>query len=533
MGELRLEGRPASPGFAAGVLQVFGRPASAEPPVGRFGQDAEALRDAIAAAARHLEALASSLDGDAADMVGFQVAMLDDPALSEAAFEAVAGGAAAANAWSAAMNAEIAGYSASNDEYFRARAGDLADIRDRVLVELGGEAMPRIRPGGIVVASDLAPSLLLSTDWTGGGIALLHGSATSHVAMLARSRGIPMVVSLGEAAADLLDGMPVLLDGGAALLVANPTEAARRAFDLRRRQRSVEMEAAQAGRMQPARMADGAPVAVLLNIADPAELAGLEPDLCDGIGLVRTELLFEGSALPGEEAQLDVYLRILRWAGGRPVTVRTLDAGGDKPIAGVTLERETNPFLGVRGVRLSLRHLPMFKLQLRALARAAAEGPLEVMVPMVSVPAEIDKVRALLDEACRELEAEGRAHRRPPLGIMVEVPAVAVAPERFDADFYSIGSNDLVQYTLAAGRDAAALADLAQPTDPSVLRLIANVVAHGARLSRKVSLCGDAGGNPAVIPHLLGAGLRILSMAPGDVAEAKRAIAACHPGPVP
>ena len=534
MGELRLEGRPASPGFAAGMLQVLGRPASARQPGDRFGQDAEVLRGAIAAGIRNLEALAAGLDGEAAEMIGFQIAMLEDPALSEAAFEAVAGGSAATDAWTAAMNAEIAGYGASDDEYFRARAGDLADIRDRVLVGLGGEATPSIRPGAIVVAADLAPSLLLSTDWSGGAIALRHGSATSHVAMLARSRGIPMVVGLGDApATNLLDGTPVLLEGDAGLLVVDPTDAARRAFDLRRGQRATEGEAARAGRTQPARMADGTPVTVLLNIADPAELAGLDPELCDGIGLVRTELLFEGSAPPGEDAQIAVYRGILRWASGRPVTIRTLDAGGDKPIAGVTLDHETNPFLGVRGVRLSLRHLPMFKLQLRALARAAAEGPLEIMVPMVSVPVEIGQVRVLLDEVCRELAAEGLSHRRPPLGIMVEVPAVAIAPERFDADFYSIGSNDLVQYTLAAGRDAAALADLARPTDPSVLRLIANVAAHGARTNRKVSLCGDAGGSPAAIPHLLGAGLRILSMAPSDVGEAKRAIAGYQPGSLP
>ena len=534
MGELRLEGRPASPGFAAGVLQVLGRPASATQPRERFGQDAEALRDALAAGVRDLEALAAALDGEAAEMIGFQIAMLEDPALSEAAFEAVAGGAAATDAWTAAMNAEIAGYSASADDYFRARAGDLTDIRDRVLAGLGGEASPRIRPGAIVVAADLAPSLLLSTDWTGGAIALRYGSATSHVAMLARSRGIPMVVGLGDApAADLRDGTPVLLEGDAGLLVVDPTDAARRAFDLRRGQGAAEAKAARAGWMLPARMADGTPVTVLLNIADPAELAGIDPAMCDGIGLVRTELLFEGSAPPGEDAQIAVYLGILRWASGRPVTIRTLDAGGDKPIAGVTLERETNPFLGVRGVRLSLRHVPMFKLQLRALARAAAAGPLEIMVPMVSVPAEIEQVRALLDEVCRELEAEGQTYRRPPLGIMVEVPAVAIAPERFDADFYSIGSNDLVQYTLAAGRDAAALADLARPTDPSVLRLIANVVEHGARTHRKVSLCGDAGGSPAAIPHLLNAGLKILSMTAGDVAGAKAAIAGYQPGSLP
>lgn len=531
MQPLCFQGRPASPGFAAGLLHRLQtrNVAAAARNQGTAEAEAKTLRQAIAAALEDLQRLAQRLDGEAADMVAFQIAMLEDPALSDPAFEAVEGGKAADSAWCAAFDEEIAGYMDSEDEYFRARASDLADIRDRVLTVLHGVAAPAIMPGQIVLAKDLTPSLFLATNWAGGGIALLEGSPTSHVAMLARARGIPMVVGLEGLPDSASNGVEALLDGASGTLILSPDDAAVEDFEHSRLLAALQEEAARAILYQPARMADGTAVAVLLNVADPDELDGLDPEICDGIGLVRTELLFEGASPPDEQSQLALYQKIIRWAAGRPVTIRTLDAGGDKPIAGLTTGSERNPFLGVRGIRLSLRNPGLFKIQLRALARAAAEGQVGIMLPMISVPDELEAARSLLKEACRELATEGIAYREPVLGIMVEVPAAAVMPERFNAGFYSIGSNDLVQYTLAASRDAAALADLASPADPSVLKLIANVAAHGARTGRKVSLCGDAGGNPSMIPYLLDTGLRALSMAPSQIGAAKLAISTHRP----
>ena len=264
-----------------------------------------------------------------------------------------------------------------------------------------------------------------------------------------------------------------------------------------------------------------------LNAASAEELEGIDPAICDGIGLVRTELMFYGpGGPPDEDAQYEAYRRILAWAQGRPVTIRTLDAGGDKPIEGVTMSGESNPFLGVRGIRLSLRHPALFQTQLRALARAAAHGDLRVMLPMVTVPAELEAARTLLDEAMTSLARDRIPAVRPKLGIMIEVPAAAIAVDHFDADFFSIGSNDLTQYVTAAGRDIGAVADLADPLNPAVMRLIASVARHGRESGRGVSLCGDAGGEPRVIGALLRAGLRSLSVAPQSVAAAKQAIAA-------
>ena len=238
--------------------------------------------------------------------------------------------------------------------------------------------------------------------------------------------------------------------------------------------------------------------------------------------------------LPDEEAQCQAYRRIVVWADGRPVTIRTLNAGGDKPIEGVTMDGESNPFLGVRGIRLSLRNPALFRVQLRALARASVAGDLRIMLPMVTVPAELEAARKLLDETLESLAHDNVPAGRPRLGIMIEVPAAAIAIDQFDADFFSIGSNDLTQYVTAAGRDIGAVADLADPTNPAVLRLIALVVKHGRETGREVSLCGDAGGDPRAIGALLRAGLRSLSVAPGSVGAAKRAIAAvdlCEAGP--
>lgn len=539
-----LKGICASPGFAAGVVTTLGSPergprAAAKPDAparGGAARDIEAaasmgeLRAALAQAVGELRALADAADGEAAEMVGFQVAMLEDEALAEPAFAAIADGSAAPEAWAAAMDAEIAGYEASDEEYFRARAADLADMKERVLDALAGGSAAPLPAGAILVADDITPSRFLSTDWKGGAILLRRGSPTSHVAMLARASGVPMIVGLE---ADDIAGRHVLVDAGVGSVLVDPGANETAGFGGRRADSAAREAAASRFLHQPAATRDGQRIATLINVADPAELRDLDPAICDGVGLVRTELLFEGKALPSEDEQEAVYARIVRWAQGRPVTFRTLDAGGDKPIPGLTPEGESNPFLGVRGVRLTLARRDVFLPQLKALARAAAHGPVEVMIPMVSLPEELEASRALLAEACAELATTGIAHRVPALGIMVEVPAAALTLDLFDAAFLSIGSNDLTQYVMAAGRDIAAVGALADPGHEAVLRLIGAIAEHGARTGRKVSLCGDAGGDERMIPLLLARGVRSLSMPPRLLAGAKQAIAAVDLGGAP
>jgi phosphotransferase system enzyme I (PtsI) len=458
---------------------------------------------------------------------GFQGALLDDDVLAEQAFAAIAEGRAAHDAWQDAMEAEAAGYEASEDEYFRARAADLRDIRDRVLAALAGsDPVADVPPGAIVAAVDLAPSRFLAIDWSrGGALVLTAGSATSHVAMLARSRGVPAVVGLGVDLAELAGH--ALVDAHRGVLIVNPGAAARAQFERDARSASAARARADAAALRPAVTLDGTPIRILLNIADPAELNGLDPTTCDGIGLVRTELLFhDRHELPDEAHQYAVYRRIAEWAQDRPVTIRTLDAGGDKPIRNLTPAGESNPFLGVRGLRLSFARPDVFRIQLRALARAATHGNVKIMLPMVTLPHELAQARAMLDEEVAALFSANIPARRPQLGIMIEVPAAAIAADQFDADFFSIGSNDLTQYVAAAGRDIGAVAELADAVQPAMLRLLRYVVDVARSQRIDVSLCGDAGGDPRAIPLLLATGLRCLSMAPALVGGAKLAVAA-------
>lgn len=531
------QGRVASGGIAIGaafpMLPAFSMPVStaelnhAPAPADVTPETAAAaLRAAITAAVEDIAELAATATDDAADILEFQIAMLEDESLSEPAFATIAGGAAADAAWRTVLDAQIADYAASDDDYFRARIADLSDMRDRVSRHLRGEAAIAVPAGAILLGDDLTPSLFLSQDWSkGGAIALSKGSASSHVAMLARMRRVPMVVGLGMEFGDVRPGATVIVDAESGRIVIDPDAGTRSELEMRRQQAEVELAAAETYRLKPGCTSDGTAIKVLINIAGLSDLEGLDPAICDGIGLVRTEFLFrQDGDLPDEAEQYDIYRRMVIWAQGRPVTIRTLDAGGDKPIAGLTIA-ESNPFLGLRGLRLSLSRPEVFRIQLRALCRAAVHGNLKIMLPMVSVPGELETARRHLREVVAELQAAGTAHLMPPFGIMVEVPSTALTPERFAADFYSIGSNDLTQYTLAAARDLDSVAGLGDAGDPAVQKLIANTAAYGHRSGIEVSLCGDAAAEPHLVPILLQSGLRVLSVAANAIGRVKAAIA--------
>jgi len=518
-----VEGIPASPGYAEGVLFDLDRPPAGYRAKASAAEEKKALELAIGKAVSRLAALAEAADADAAGILEFHIAMLEDDALSGPARASIGSGQPADAAWRAALDAEIAGYDASDQDYFRARAADLRDIRDQVLRALSEDGEATSSRGAILYGEDIAPTRFLETDWSaGGGIALRAGSTASHVAMLARSRGVPMVVGLG-ASAEKATGL-ALLDAERGGIAFSPSPDEIDAFRQSASSFAERQGAVQTFLTQPAKTRAGTVVRVLVNIAYPSDVDGIDIATCDGVGLMRTEFLF-GKTLPDEETQYHAYRRVLEWAGDKPVTIRTIDAGGDKPIAGFTVE-ETNPFLGLRGIRLSLARRDIFRVQIRALLRAAIHGNLKVMFPMIATADEYSQAAALFAEEQAGLAARGIAHRLPPLGIMVEVPSVALMPEAFDnVAFFSIGSNDLTQYVMAAARDNSAVAHLNNVRHPAVLRLIAAVAAFGRDKGIAVSLCGDAGGDPAAIPALLSAGLRDLSVAPAQLAMAKAAIA--------
>ncbi len=529
------EGMSASRGLVVGRIALSRGQRAQHRIAGTPAEERAALEAAMARAAAQLEALAAGADRMAAAILEFQIALLEDDDLTGPILARIAAGEPAERAWIAALEREIADYAEGGDETFSARAGDLADLRDRVVAALAPGTPGPAGNGAeraILVAEDLTPSRFLETDWTRyQGAALQRGSLAGHVALLARARGTPLVVGLGPAYERLNDGALAVLDADAGQLIVNPDAATLAAIETRLGERAARRAAEAELQGRPATTANGERVAVLVNVDDPSLLATLDPGHCDGIGLTRTEFLFQGPELPDEDRQLAAYAGVLRWAAGRPVVIRTLDAGGDKPVAGLTPEGERNPFLGLRGLRLSLARPDVFRVQLRALARAAVLGPLKVMAPMVSAPDEFEAFRRLFEAVLEELAAAGIAAARPALGMMVEVPAAALNIGAFAAEFVSIGSNDLIQYVMAASRDEPAVAGLYRPRDPAVLELIRRVVEVGCAQGKEVSLCGEMASEAALVPVLLEAGLRRLSVAPAAIGPVKAAIAAWRAPP--
>ncbi|MDA9547733.1 MULTISPECIES: phosphoenolpyruvate--protein phosphotransferase [unclassified Bradyrhizobium] len=522
---LAFRGRTASIGFAHGPLVRVDAGTNGERIAGSLVEEALDLRKAIDAASGQIAELAAIAGGEAAQILEFQVALLEDEDFIEAIFTAISEGDAADVAWRSALDEQITDYNSAEDEYLKARCSDLADLRDRIISILrggGGEA-PKIPSGAVVCADDLPPSRFLEIDWSaGGGLALLRGSPTSHVAMLARARGIPMVVQLG-AIPEI--GATALLDGEGATLELDPSAEQLRLFEKRREIHRKSRASARAILRRPTASWRGERIKLFINIQRVEDLDHADAQYADGIGLMRTEfLLAERGGLPDEETQYRAYAAVLRWADRRPVTIRTFDAGGDKPVPGFTIDGEANPFLGVRGLRLCLARPEIFSVQLRALARAAVHGSLRVMFPMVTAPDEFECGRKLFAEIVQRLQAEGIAAMLPELGIMVEVPAAALAIATFKASFFSIGSNDLAQYVLACDRSNGALAPLMDPLHPALLELIARTAEHGRRAGTSVSLCGDMASDPRCLPALLNCGLRELSVNASALAQIKQTI---------
>lgn len=523
---VELKGRPASDGIFAGPVFFLESMAAKRRPAGDAETETEAFDAAVAAAIAGLTVLVVAEEGDGADMLSFQIALLEDDALLAPARALIARGNPADEAWRKTVDAEIVGYEMSDDDYFRARAADLKDMRDRVLRHLAGAAAHLAQAGAILIGDDVPPSLFLEADWSkGGAIALRQGSPSSHVAILARARGVPMVVGLGDVSP--YDHAEAVIDGGAGLLVLSPDAPAKKFWQEKAQGEALRRRHEEGFLSRPARLKSGERIELMINVAEPQELDVLDPSHCDGIGLMRSEFLFrDGRPLPDEETQYRAYRRLLEWAGERPVTIRTLDIGGDKPVTGLTPVDERNPFLGLRGVRLTLARRDVFRTQLRALARAAVHGKLKIMVPMITVNAELRATAELLDAVVAELAEAGIPAQRPPLGIMVEVPAVALAPELLsEAAFFSIGSNDLVQYVMAVARDEASVASLSDPAHPAVLRLIAEVARYGAGHDIPVSLCGDMASDPRFVPALIASGLKTLSVSPSALGRVKAALA--------
>ncbi|MGO7588662.1 putative PEP-binding protein [Rhizobium leguminosarum] len=497
---LRLKAKSASPGIASGPAFLAERPDAAPAPraVGGFG----ALEKAIDISIGELEHLAEGADAESRDIIDFQIEVLRDPTIAEATGTRMEEDHNVVFAWVATLDAYIGELEAADEEQMRARAVDILDIKNRVLGALAGTPIADFPPGSVFVGKDMEPSRFLAHDWSkGGGIALFAGSTAGHVALLARAKSVPMVVGTGRFSA--ADGDPVRVDGdaGAVVLKAGgmliPAPAQGPAGDTQ----------TAGGEL---RTADGVSIQLSININDPAEIDALDPATA-GVGLMRSEFSVTSIAdAANEERQLAIYRRVLEQAGEKPVIIRMLDIGGDKPLAGL----DDLPALaasGLRGIRLLLARPEIARVQARALLRAAVFGRLSVMLPMVTFPDEIDRMRELFREEAEKLGRRSLLHRMPPIGMMVEVPSAALMLDTFgSAAFFSFGTNDLTQYLAASARDDID-ADAGKAA-PAVLRLIAQAVKLTA--GKPTSICGDMAGNPSYLPGLLAAGLRHFSVAP-------------------
>ena len=517
-----LQGIGVCPGQAAGPVALMGpRPRLPDdrPEVADADAESTAAVAALAATAEDLErrAVASTIAG-AAEVLEATAMIARDPSLEESIRSAIAKGEPAAWAVDRAIDAfralllDLGGYMAE-------RVGDLDDVRDRTVARLLGQAMPGVPERDapfVLVADDLAPADTVTlTPERVLALVTVRGGPTSHTAILARSLGIPAIVACAEAAL-LREGELVEVDGGTGRIRLGiaPDEAA----DTNRRER--ERRAARAASRGPGRTADGHPVALLLNIGDATGAAAVAKVDAEGVGLFRTEFLYlDRQDAPPIDEQVALYTGVLGAMGGRKIVVRTLDAGADKPLPFLNQEHEENPALGVRGLRTSRRSPEVLADQLTALALAqqATGAVVWVMAPMVATAAE---AKGFVDLA--------HEHGLPVAGVMVEIPAAALrAADLLEhADFLSIGTNDLAQYTLATDRMAGELADLLDPWQPALLDLIRMTAEAGQAAGKSVGVCGEAAASPALAPVLVGLGIASLSMSASAVADVRDALAA-------
>jgi phosphotransferase system enzyme I (PtsI) len=546
-GEERLSGIGVSPGIAIGAAYIGERGplVVTEKAIAEAAIPAERARfsDAVATAQkqlRKLKARAAALPGSASEEISYlldaHLAMLANSRLVRGTHQRIA---------NARINAERAveleieaiakGFAAMRDSYLAARIEDIRVVGARLirnLIKKPFVAYASLSGGAIVLAEEVTPAdTALMDPRRIGGFAAVFGGPESHAAIMARALGLPAVIGVPDLIGRAHNGATVVIDGTAGLVILDPTPATLETY--RRRQEDVLRERRHLGRLRrlAAVTRDGVEIRLDANLELPVELDQALANGAMGLGLVRTEFLFlNRDDLPDEDEQYEFYRGLVRGMGGRPVTLRALDVGGDKlpdALAAATVEG-ANPALGLRAIRLLLKDRRLFDTQLAAMLRAAREGPLRIMLPMISTVGEIRRTREALEQVARRLRRRDVpfAEVMPPLGIMIEVPAAALAADALasEADFFALGTNDLIQYTLAIDRSDEQVAHLYNPLHPGVLRLIQFAVEAATRRRIPIGICGEMAGEPRYAALLLGLGLRELSMAPGSLPRIKQRI---------
>jgi multiphosphoryl transfer protein len=490
-------------------------------------QEQEALHLALKDVRRRLQRLAATGENTRRAIIQAHLEFLDDPALNDTANAVIATGKSAGFAWRSAIRGSIAALQALTDARLKERVDDLLDVEAHVLLALAGEARPMNLPlpeQAILVAEDLLPSELTALDRRRlVGICLAGGGATSHVAILAAAMEIPMLVGVGASIREIPDNATVILDADRGLLHYQPTgeeiDSARTASQARAAKTAALRSAAQT----PCRSADGVRVELFANVGNIADAGIAVANGAEGCGLLRTEFLFiDRQTAPGEDEQLAAYQGIADTMGDRPLILRLMDVGGDKPLQYLPLPFEENPALGLRGVRTALKRPDLLRTQIRAALRVTPRGKLRLLIPMVTDASELRAVREVVEATAREFSLSAATE----IGAMIETPAAALTAASLlrEVDFLSVGSNDLTQYTLAMDRGHAELARRTDALHPAVLKLVAAAASSATAAGKLVAVCGGVAADRLAAPILLGLGVRELSVVPSAVPELKELI---------
>ncbi|MDP8944870.1 MAG: phosphoenolpyruvate--protein phosphotransferase [Actinomycetota bacterium] len=536
---MKLTGIGASEGVAVGpaFVPATGKPEPERERIteGEVESELQRFREAVEAVASNLletgDRLRASGSEEEADIFEFHVEMAEDPELASAVEERLRNLQSPEAAVIAVGEEYAAEYAAMDDEYLAARADDVRDVTGQISAQLmgrGASALETLKTPSVVLAHSLAPS---DTARIQKGMALgfvtAEGSRTSHVSIMARSMGIPAVVGVGPSLERVLGAETVAVDGGQGYAIADPDADTVAEFERMSGTLAEEQAALDEYRYVEASTSEGRGIEVAANLGSASEAEDALEWGAEGVGLFRTEFLFmERDDLPSEDEQYEAYSAVARAFGEKPVIVRTLDVGGDKDLPGVDQADEENPFLGWRGIRMSLDTPELFKPQLRAILRAAANGNLKVMFPMVADVGELEAAKTTLQECRRELQSEGVEIGELETGVMIETPAAAVCAAELaeESAFFSIGTNDLVQYTLAADRGNERLRRLQNADHPAVLALIRRTCEAASAAGIPVGVCGEAAGEPEMIPKLLELGVTELSMGAPQIPRAKKVV---------
>ncbi len=536
----QMRGIAASPGIAIGRAFIYNKevppignrriaPHLVEAEVERFLNSLNQAGEEIRRTQRLVEL---EQGADIAQIFQAQLAMLEDPQIKEQTLTRIREkNYPAERAFSVTLEQMKKIFESIENEYLRARLSDVMDIENQVLIRLAGgevQALQALRANTIVVVHELLPSeIALLERRQIKGIVSDVGGATSHTSIIARSMRLPTVVGTETGSKAIRSGDQIIIDGNQGVVHVRPDAEVIRLYSNQLRRQVRRERSLSERRDLPAVTTDGQEIELLANIDVPLEVQAAVENGARGVGMYRTEFLYLGYRLPTEEEQLASYRQLVEAMAPYPVVLRTLDLGGDKLSNLFDAITEANPFLGWRGIRICLDTPEMFKTQLRALLRAGHGGEVQILFPMISNLDELRRARALLEESKDELRAAGQAFAQDcKVGIMVEVPSVAILAEQFAAevDFFSLGTNDLTQYTLAVDRGTTKVADLYDPFHPAVLQLVKTVADTGKRHHVPVSICGEMAGVPLATALLVGLGLNILSLSPGSIPEVKEII---------